>query len=80
MTVERGSDLDALASLLSCRAFAALACDASLALLAFFSLINCKRGVVVTLSDLCSRLSAPFAGGFVIGSVKLCKKSINSWS
>jgi hypothetical protein len=78
ITVGARSFLVGFASLLAL--LAALACAASLALLAFFSLIYWTRGVMVTGSVLDSPDSVPFAEGFVMGSVKLCRKSINSWS
>lgn len=79
MTVDRLSDLEALASLAS-RVLVAFAWEASFALLAFFSLMYCISGVVETLSALPSAASAPLAFPLVMGSVKLCKKSMNSWS
>lgn len=64
-------------SLLSCLAFDFFSA-ASLALFAFFSFRYCTRGVVVTFSDPASAESTPLVLGFVIGSVKLCRKSMNS--
>ncbi len=76
--------MSGVAGFVSCfsRAFAAFAWlpSFSLALLAFLSLMYWTRGVMEAFSCLTSAESAPFAVDLVIGSVRLCRKSINSWS
>ena len=81
MTDTLGAGFSCLVSFVSAfaDAFAFFAASASLALLAFFSLMNWTRGVVVTL--LCFKSeSSPLPVGFATGSVRLWRKSMNSGS